>query len=406
MSWAVILARLYAAGSRCAPTDTRRFPKMKFHQLSLRVLTTALILPAVSAEDKAPITLWTGAAPFPADGEMELIDQTLVRYQKIHTAEKPMTFAIGAAIVHFNDTWRACWAANPDGVSENQGTEFVRETTSTDNAVTWTASPPLAPQTEGETFHSHGSYLEHKGNLYFFAKRGPFNGPAKAFQLDADGTTWKDLGIVSNNDATFWPMDEPQQMANGQWIMGGLGGETGKFPAVAIANDDDILTWKVTLLPRGDFKGFGETTVITKGNELLAISRNALMRSPMVSTSSDAGKTWDGPKAANTAMIPAKPYAGRLSDGRPYLICNAPALTSKVSRARLYLLIGQPGAMTFDRVWLLRPGDPPSARFSGPQHKPQWAYPYAHEHNRALHIAHHNAKEDIELIVVPLKALK
>lgn len=379
---------------------------MKIQALLLGVLATAAQLCTATAEDKAPITLWTGAAPFPADGDMKLIDQTLVRYQQMHTAEKPMTFAIGAAIVNFNDTWRGCWAANPDGVSENQGTEFVRETTSTDNAKTWSTTHPLAPQIEGETFHSHGSYLNHNGSLYFFAKLGPFTGPTKAFKLDTDGTSWKGLGIVTNNNATFWPMDAPQQMANGQWIMGGLGGKTGKFPAVAIANDDNILKWKVTLLPKGEFKGFGETTVITKGNEVLAISRNATMRSPMVSTSADAGKTWDGPKVANTAMIPAKPYAGRLSDGRPYLICNTPAVKGKVTRSRLCLLLGSPDEMTFDRVWLLRPNDPPAARFSGPQHKPQWAYPYAHEHDGALYIAHHNAKEDIELIVVPLKALE
>ncbi len=381
---------------------------MNFRNLLPGILAAATTLfGTAAAENKDPITLWTAAAPFPAADKIELIDQSLVSYQQVHTAEQPITFAIGSAIVHYNDIWRTSWAANPDGVAENQGTEFVREAISTDTGKTWSARPPLAPQTEGETFHSHGSYLNHRGTLYFFAKLGPFNGPTKAFQLGKDGTTWKDLGIVTKNKATFWPMDEPQQMANGQWIMGGLGGKTGKFPAVAIANDDDILQWKVRLLPMGEgFKGFGETAVITKGNELLAISRNESMKAPMVSTSTDAGKTWDGPKVANISMIPAKPYAGRLSDGRPYLILNVRPVKSKIGRSRLCLLVGQPDGMTFDRVWLLRPNDPPAARFSGRDHKPQWAYPYAHEHGGALHIVHHNAKEDVELIVVPLKALE
>ncbi|MDF1738177.1 MAG: exo-alpha-sialidase [Verrucomicrobiales bacterium] len=380
---------------------------MNFRTPLSGILAAASLLGIAAAEDKAPITLWTAPEPFPAADQIELIDPSLVRYQQIHTAEKPMTFAIGAAVTHFNDTWRASWAANPDGVVENQGTEFVRETISTDKAQTWTPRPSLAPQTEGETFHSHGSYLDHKGTLYFFAKLGPFNGPTKAFKLEAGGTAWTDLGIVTKDKATFWPMDEPQQMENGQWIMGGLGGKTGKFPAVAIANDDNLLQWEVILLPKGEgFKGFGETTVITKGNELLAISRNGSMRAPMVSTSTDAGKTWQGPKVANISMIPAKPYAGRLSDGRPYLIHNVPPVKSKSGRSRLCLLVGQPDGMTFNRVWLLRPNDPPAARFSGRDHNPQWAYPYAHEHDGALHIVHHNAKEDVELIVVPLKALK
>ena len=122
----------------------------------------------------------------------------------------------------------------------------------------------------------------------------------------------------------------------------------------------------------------------------------------MVFTSADAGQTWQGPKVANISMIPAKPYAGRLSDGRPYLIHNVRPVKSKTGRSRLALLVGQPNTMTFDRVWLIRPNDPPTARFSGRDHKPQWAYPYAHEHDGSLHIVHHNAKEDVELVVVLL----
>ena len=361
---------------------------------------------ALFAEDGNSTVLWTGPEPFPVVDDIELIRQDLVRYQQIHTAAKPITFAIGAALIHFNGIWHASWAANPDGVAENLGAEFVTERISSDNALTWSEVQTLAPQLEGEPFHSHGTFLVHDKKLYFFAKLGPFTGPTKVFELGAEGKSWKDLGLATIDGATFWPMDEPQRMGNGQWIMGGLGGESGKFPAVAMASDDNILKWEVKELPIGEFKGFGETTVITKGDEVLAISRNGAKKTPMVCRSTDAGVTWQGPLAANMAMVPAKPYAGRLRDGRPFLICNVPAEKGAPKRSRLCLLLGAPKAMTFDRVWLLRPGDPPAARFSGPQHNAQWAYPYAHEHNGALYVAHHNAKEDIELIVVPLDALK
>ncbi len=358
------------------------------------------------AQDESPVKLWTGSKPFPAANEMTLVDQKLVKYQTVHRAEKPMTFAIGAAITEFNGELRSSWAANPDGVSENLGTEFVRERVSTDNGATWSNGRILAPQLDGGAFQSHGSYMNHKGTLYFFGKLGPFTGPAKGFVLGADGKSWEDKGVVTVDGATFWPMDTPQQMENGQWIMGGLGGEGGKFPAVAIADDESILKWNVKLLPKLKFRGFGETTVITKENEVLAISRNGALKSPMITTSADAGKTWEASRTANFPMVPAKPYAGRLSDGRPYLIYNIPPVKKAVGRSRLCLLIGPAQGMSFDRAWLLRPNDPPAARFSGPQHKAQWAYPYAHESRGALYIAHHNAKEDVELIVVPLAALK
>lgn len=368
-------------------------------------LVTAMLPCIVFAEEGSLAELWSGTEPFPVVDDIELIGQELVRYQQIHTATKPITFAIGAALINFNGIWHASWAANPDGVSENLGTEHVTERISSDNAHTWSEVRTLAPQLGGEAFHSHGSFLIHKKKLYFFAKHGPFSGPAKVFKFGPDGKSWKDLGLATN-DATFWPMDEAQQMGNGQWIMGGLGGKSGKLPAVAVANDDNILEWEIRELPIKEFKGFGETTVITKGNEVLAISRNGAVKSPMVNRSTDAGATWSGPLTANIAMVAAKPYAGRLADGRPFLICNVPAQKGAVSRSRLCLLLGAPRSMTFDRVWLLRPGDPPAARFSGPQHKSQWAYPYAHEHKGALYIAHHNAKEDVELIVVQLSAMK
>lgn len=217
-------------------------------------MANALPRDVVFAEDTSTAQVWSAATPFPAVNDIPLINQTLVNYYQIHTAEKPITFAIGSAIINFNGIWHSSWAANPDGVSENLGTEFVAERTSKDNGITWSKVHSLAPQLEGEAFQSHGSYFNHNGKLYFFAKLGPFTGPMKAFALQADGKTWKDLGLATLKGATFWPMDAPQQMKNGQWIMGGLGGKSGKFPAVAIANDDNILTWEVKLLPTKIFK--------------------------------------------------------------------------------------------------------------------------------------------------------
>jgi hypothetical protein len=377
-----------------------------FQMERVLVLAIALLCRVGYAEDASRENLWSGSKPFPAVNDIQLINQTIVKYHRVHTSEKPITFSIGAALVHFNGVWRSSWAANPDGVSENQGTEFVIERTSKDNGTTWSEERILAPQLDGGAFHSHGSYLIHNEKLYFFAKLGPFTGPTKVFELGTDGKSWSDRGLATANGVAFWPMDSPQQLNNGQWIMGGLGGKNGHYPAVAIASDDNILKWEVKRLPVRKFNGYGETTVITKGDEVLALSRNGALKSPMVNMSSDAGKTWQALGAAGIPMVHAKPYAGRLSNGRPYLICNIPPARKAAKRSRLCLLLGPPQGMTLDQVWLLRPGNPPAARFNGPQHNPQWAYPYAHESNGALYIVHHSAKEDIEMIVVPMNALK
>lgn len=318
-------------------------------------------------------------------------------------AEPPITFAIGTAVTHFNGQWRVSWAANPDGEDENSGTEFVRESVSADGGDTWSAPHVLAPPLEdGTHYHSHGSYHQHDGTLYFLAKRGPHRGgPTKAFLLSDDGRTWVDKGVVTIDQATFWPMDTPQPMANGDWIMGGCSGKDGKKAAVAIAEGGNPLAWQVQELP-GQSLGYGETTVIVIDETILAISREHSLnnRGAMCRVSKDGGVTWSQPKPSDIPIARAKPYAGRLKDGRPYLVCNL------WGRGQAYLLLGQPDALTFDRVWQLRPGKPSQPRFTGRTHRKQWAYPYAHEHDKELFIVHHNAKEDVELIIVMLAALR
>jgi hypothetical protein len=128
-------------------------------------------------------------------------------------------------------------------------------------------SQVLAPQLEGKAFQSHGSYFIHNKKLYCFAKLVPFTGSMNAFELSTDGKQWKDQGIATANNSTFWPMDEPQRMKNGQWIMAGLTGADEKLPAIAIADDENILNAQIQELPISEFKDLGETTRITEGDE-------------------------------------------------------------------------------------------------------------------------------------------
>lgn len=353
---------------------------------------------AVCAEE--PVGLWSGRQPVPEVKDIPLIDQELVRYRTVYRSEKPYTFSIGAAVTYFDGRWRVSWAANPDGVKENGGSEFVRESVSEDGGTTWSEPQVLAPALKGKKFHSHGSYHPHDGKLYFLAKRGPWtDGHAKVFELNQDTGTWTERGAATIDEATFWPMDTPMPLDNGNWIMGGLSGENGRKAAVAIAKDGNPNAWVVQTLP-GPSEGFGETTVITRGMQVVAISRDNKVRGAAVRWSQDGGVTWSDPVASAFPMGTSKPYAGRLADGRPFLVCN------RGGRGSLELLLGKPGAMSFDRIWKLRPGKPAEARFKGPNHKAQWAYPYAHEHDGELFIVHHSAKEDVEMISIPLAALK
>ena len=63
---------------------------------------------------------------------------------------------------------------------------------------------------------------------------------------------WDSLGAVI--EGGFWPMQEPQKMDDGHWIMagfriGGQFGETGNLPAVAISKGDDFTKWEMVVIP-------------------------------------------------------------------------------------------------------------------------------------------------------------
>lgn len=352
--------------------------------------------------------LWQGECPFPSADAIPVLPSDAVEYRTAHRAEQPYTFAIGAALAVFRGTLHCSWATNPDGEAENQGTEFVVERTSADGGRTWSDVRVLAPQLTGGAFHSHGSYFEHDGRLLFFAKRGPWQGPAVAFELSADGTGWTLLGPVTAENEPFWPMDAPTPLPGGRLAMGGLSGDDGKTGAVAFASGNDPLAWSVTTLPIPEKPGVQETTLLASGEELLAISR--CMRDTTggahICRSTDGGGTWAYEGPGNIPILPSKPYAGRLQDSRPYLVCNLhPEPGGNPRRSHICLLTGPEGTLHFDRAWLLRDPVPPPARFSGPQHNPQWGYPYAVERKGELLIAYHSAKEDIELTAVRVDTL-
>ena len=63
-------------------------------------------------------------------------------------------------------------------------------------------------------------------------------------------------------DGGFWPMQEPQQLANGNWIMAGFRVGGGNPAAVAISDGDDLLSWQLIPLPKEIDGMWGESTVL------------------------------------------------------------------------------------------------------------------------------------------------
>lgn len=364
----------------------------------------ALIVSVVgwSHAQAEPYRLWSGP-PIPKD-PADLPEPEGLEHSVIHQpADDEPKFLHGAAIIKYRGVWFANWANSP--TNENGPHETMRGRRSSDGGKTWSDMEIIGPGRDGPDRHSHGVYLEHKGELWTFCARfgiGPkarrFAGlKAEAFVLNPDTDRWESRGIVMDN---CWPYDQPVAMDNGNWITGGQ--DKDGLPVIAISQGDDLAkAWETILIPYDpDLKPrFAETTVWAQGKHVTAVIRGG-GDVAWVSTSEDFGKTWTTAKRSNLPMPRAKAYYGELSTGQRYLVHNLK------NRDSLVISVSRPKETTLSSMWRIRHGRSGPPRFPGAAKSKQWSYPYAYEHDGNLYVVYSIGKEECGLSVIPIKSLK
>lgn len=282
-----------------------------------------------------------------------------------------------------------------------------------------------------------------------------------AFRLDQGSGQWELAAEAVAHD--FWPMDAPSRLPDGRWIMGGLCGrqnpvvatsaraplawERVELPRPAGCDmrfaETSVLVWPLgggsALSPRdrdgdeGRYAGIarrpgspdrsarppegdagdqesrtsGAASRPVRSDQCTAIVRYSAGSLPgiaeqvaLVSDSVDGGHTWTPLAPGNLPMTASKPYAGHLSTGQAFLVCNVGP-----DRHTLVLAVAEPGARSFCRVWRIRHGASPDLRLPGRAKSPQWSYPYAHEHDGRLYVVYSIGKEDCGLSIIPLHAI-
>jgi hypothetical protein len=296
---------------------------------------------------------------------------------------------------------------------ENTPTEEAHVRVSEDGGKTW-SKPLVMDAGEGNLGVSHGVFLSHAGSLWAFmgAFHGKFVGTThtRAYRLDEQTQRWSPVGTVLENG--FWPMQQPQKMADGNWIMAGLHvahafGKAGNPPTVAISKGDDFTQWEQVIIPTAPNLGsniWGESTVIIDGKRLLNISRYGKKPLALLSVSEDFGRTWSAATASNLPMATSKPYAGTLSTGQRYLVCTNTANTGG-ARTPLTIAVSKPGSPLFSKVFLIR-----TSEFAGTPGvsapKADFSYPYAVEHAGMLYVGYtHKSHAANELAIIPVKSL-
>ena len=333
-------------------------------------------------------------------------------------AEDGYRFLHGVAVCWHQGQLYASFGHNK--AEENTGGEQARGRVSSDGGKTWGEifTIDAGDPTTGLSV-SHGVFLSRGDELWafqgcFYDDRSRVH--TRAYRLQPHDHSWEPQGVVV--EGGFWPMQEPQQLSNGNWIMAGFCVGRGNPAAVAISQGDDLRHWQLVTIPTAVSGMWGESTVLLGRSHLTNIARWGEQAQALIATSSNAGLTWTASRASNLAMVTSKPYAGRLSTGEPYLIATTTADSGK-RRSPLTIALGDAGSDSFRHVFVIR-----RAQHDGPGEshpKASLAYPYAVEHANHLYVGYSNNgglvgrvgqgrelanNNSAELAVIPLESLR
>ncbi|MEY5026104.1 MAG: hypothetical protein RLZZ244_1632 [Verrucomicrobiota bacterium] len=362
-----------------------------------------------------PPPLWNPGMPVPRVAELPILENTEFHVIKPRRPDADgCQFTLGVGLAWHKGRLYASYAFNRG--EENTPTEEAHVRVSEDGGKTW-GHPVVMDAGEGDLAVSHGVFLSHQGKLWafmgaFYAHTQPYyRVHARAYWLDETTGRWEPRGPIVEDG--FWPMQEPQRMADGNWIMCGfrITGPCGKsvsLPAVAISKGDDFTRWDTVPIPGAEDLGqnvWGESAVIVEDQRIWNIARYGAKATALVSVSTDYGRTWTPAAASNLPMATSKPYAGVLSTGQHYLVCTTTADTGG-RRSPLTIAVSKPGEPTFSKVFLVRPsvfeGTPGVSAANA-----DFSYPYAVEYEGKLYVGYtHKSHVANELAVIPIRNLQ
>ena len=338
----------------------------------------------------AGVPLWDERVPLHKTAELPVLNG--VRFSVIKSYEfnkDGYRFLHGVGLCFHKGRLYASFGHNQGG--ENTETEEARFCVSDDEGKTWNEVRTMDAG-DGPVGVSHGAFLSHEGMLWAFqgAYTGTMSGVhTRAYVLDETTQQWQSRGTVI--ESGFWPMQEPQKMDDGNWIMAGLKVGQGDPAIVAISHGEDFTQWDVVPIPQAKLlkKMWGESTVIVHGKQITNISRYGDKAEALVATSEDCGRNWSEMCPSNLPMTTSKPIAGRLSTGQRYLVSTTTADSGK-RRSPLTIAVSRPGEGLLSKVFVIRHAEFPDG--PGESHKgAALSYPYATEHEGILYVGYSNS---------------
>ncbi len=262
-----------------------------------------------------------------------------------------------AAIIEFEGVLYASWYNCTE--TELVGYTPIVERRSYDGGRTWTPAQVIAEDKSAKYMYCPPVYGVSDGKLYMIMNQ----------MVDADYMHSLDLYVLNKETDKFeflWSRPIPfklntnvVELPNGKLLLPGRIGELDGFPvtpAVMISDSGKMDgEWRVVnvakdgLLPDGETLIYPETTVICVDDVLYMFNRNDYRRVPIVYTSNDFGETWSELTAHDIPYVSSKIYAGKLLDGRYYLVANS----DREDRSKLVLYVSEKGELKFTKQMIL-----------------------------------------------------
>ncbi|MFT5470982.1 MAG: hypothetical protein ACI8UO_006115 [Verrucomicrobiales bacterium] len=357
-------------------------------------------------------TLRDEALPFPATAEIEVLDDAEFHViKKWEPEDDGYQWLHGVGLAWHQGKLYASFGHNVG--KENTLTEEGRYMVSDDGGATWSDPETIDVGTDADDLAvSHGVFLSHEGKLWAFL--GAFHGSrqrvhTRAYTLDENTGEWAPRGVVV--EGGFWPMQEPVKMEDGNWILPGFIVGNGNPAAVAISEGDDLMKWKLVVIPKRSGVGtmWGESSIIVDGPRILSIARYGARSLALAAISEDFGRTWTPSVESNLPMATSKPASGMLSTGQRYLVCSTTS-DGGGRRSPLTIAVSRSGEAAFSKVYVVRHAEFPDGPGESDS-KAGLSYPYTIEHDGKLYIGYSNSggrrgnHNSAELAVVPVASL-
>lgn len=265
----------------------------------------------------------------------------------------------GAAIAFYDGKFFATWGRNL-GEENTAGEECVCYTS--EDGEHWEYNATLGEPVEGYGY-SHGTLFVQGDKLYalvpFYAGSDGNSSLGihfrelvmKGFVYDAQ-SGWRELGFETQG---FWPLQQAQKMADGNYIIPGVDGDW--RAAVAISNGEDMTSWTVVEIPQLG-TGFSESNLIVDDEKITIYMRNqkafdAENVTIGVAYSYDCGRTWSIAQETDLSACTSKPSTGVLTTGERFLITNS-IKGANNSRNTLTLALTAPGGEVFENIYVIR----------------------------------------------------